>query len=156
RFEALSFKCGDLLVDLSKQRIDGRVIDAFEALGRAVDLPRSIRDLMSGEIVNPSERRPALHTALRAPHSERPAAVRDVIERESLRMADFVERVRDGRWRGFTGRAIRDVVHIGIGGSHLGPELVVEALEAYRTPTLSFRFLANVDGHALDSALDGV
>jgi glucose-6-phosphate isomerase len=156
RFESLSFRCGDLLVDLSKQRIDARVVGALDALGRAVHLPRALTNLMSGEIVNASERRPALHTALRAPHAERPAAVRDVIERESSRMTDFVERVRDGRWRGFTGRAIRDVVHIGIGGSHLGPELVVEALAAYRLPTLSFRFLANVDGHALDAALEGL
>ena len=64
--------------------------------------------------------------------SERPAAVRDSIESELMRMLDCVDRVRDGRWRGHTGRAIRDIVHIGIGGSHLGPELVVEALVARR------------------------
>ena len=156
RFDAFSFRCADLLIDFSKQRIDGRTIGALAALGRAIDLPAALTNLMSGEVVNASERRPALHTALRAPYAQRPAAVRDVVERESGRMADFVERVRDGRWRGFTGCAIRDVVHIGIGGSHLGPELVVEALAAYRAPTLNFRFLANVDGSALDAALDGL
>jgi len=156
RFEAFSFRCADILVDFSKQRIDARVLDSLEALGRAVDLPGALANLMSGAIVNPSERRPALHTALRAPYAQRPTAVRDVVERESERIADFVEKVRDGRWRGYTGRAIRDVVHIGIGGSHLGPELVVDALANYRTPTLNLRFLANVDGSALDAALDGL
>jgi len=156
RFDQFSFRCGDLTVDFSKQRIDDRTTKALEALGRAVELPKALTDLMSGAIVNSSERRPALHTALRAPYAARPAALRDIIERESVRIADFVERVRDGRWRGFTGRAIRDVVHIGIGGSHLGPELVVEALSAYQSSTLAFRFLSNVDGDALDDALRGL
>jgi glucose-6-phosphate isomerase len=156
RFDALSLRCADLFIDFSKQRIDDRVLAAFQALGRAIDLPGALTNLMSGAIVNPSERRPALHTALRAPYAQRPIAVRDVVERESGRIADFVEKVRDGRWRGFSGRAIRDVVHIGIGGSHLGPELVVEALVHYRSPTLKFRFLANVDGSALDAALEGL
>ena len=156
RFEALSFKCGDLLIDLSKQRVNVEVINSLVALARVLDVPGAFAGLMDGAIVNTTERRAALHTALRSPYGSRPTAVRDVVETELVRMLDCIERVRDGRWRGFTGRAIRDVVHIGIGGSHLGPELVVEALAAYRTSTLNFRFLANVDGDAIDSALDAL
>ncbi len=156
RFEALSFRCADLLVDFSKQRIDGASVTALVALARTIGLPGALERLMDGAIVNSSEQRPALHTALRAPYADRPARVRDVIEGELARMEDFVERVRDGRWRGFTERAIRTIVHIGIGGSHLGPELAVEALDARRARTLEFRFLANVDGDAIDSVLYGL
>ncbi len=156
RFETLSFRCGEVLIDFSKQRVNAEVIKSLVELARALDVPDAFARLMDGAIVNSTEHRSALHTALRSPYSERPVEVRDVVESELVRMLDCVERVRDGRWRGHTGRAIRDVVHIGIGGSHLGPELVVEALSAYRTRTLSFRFLANIDGDAIDSALDGM
>lgn len=156
RFETLSFRCGELLLDFSKQRINADAFKSLVELAHALGIADAFARLMDGAVVNPTERRPALHTALRAPYAARPAAIRDAVDKELGRMLDCVERVRDGRWRGHTGRAIRDVVHIGIGGSHLGPELAIEALSAYRSRTLNFRFLANVDGDAIESCLESV
>jgi glucose-6-phosphate isomerase len=153
RFVELSFRCDGLLVDFSKQRLTAEVIRALCALAHRLGLGDALARLMNGDIVNPTERRAALHTALRAPYSLRPAAVRDLIEEQLSRLFAFVGRVHDGSWRGHTGRVIRDIVHIGIGGSHLGPELGVEALVARRQRALNFHFLANIDGHAIAAVL---
>ncbi len=135
---------GGLLMDFSRQRVDDEVIDALIALAEESDLQSAIEDLFEGAVVNPSESRAALHTAMRAPHGKRPEAVADLIEAEQARMLDLARRVRDGRWRGATGKPFSTVVHIGIGGSRLGPELVVKALGG----DLDIRFLSNVDGTA--------
>ena len=153
RFDKLSHRVGPVLVDFSRQRIDQPVLSALLELGKAVGLEAGLAKLMAGEHVNVSEDRPALHTALRAPVEQRPEAQRDDITAGAAQMARFVERVRSGQWRGHTGKPVRDVVHIGIGGSHLGPQLVTEALPA-SGPRL--RFLANVDGHAFQRQLDGL
>jgi glucose-6-phosphate isomerase len=156
RFEQLSFRCEAVMVDFSKQRVTTEVVQSLCALARRLNLGTELARLMDGEIVNVTEQRAALHTALRAPYAMRPAPVRDLIEAQLSRLLDFVTRVHDARWRGHTGRVIRDVVHIGIGGSHLGPELAVEALVACRKRGLNFHFLANVDGHAIAAVLDGL
>jgi glucose-6-phosphate isomerase len=156
RFEQLSFRCDGVLVDFSKQRVTTEVVASLCALARRLNLSSEIARLMDGEIVNATEQRAALHTALRAPYSARPAPVRDLIQAQLSKLLDFIDRVHDGRWRGHSGRAIRDVVHIGIGGSHLGPELAVEALVANRTRALTFHFLANVDGHAISEVFTGL
>jgi glucose-6-phosphate isomerase len=153
RFVELSFRCEGLLVDFSKQRLTTDVVTALCALAHRLRLGDALVRLMDGDIVNSTERRAALHTALRAPYSLRPPSVRDLIEEQLARLLDFVVRVHDGRWRGHTGRVIRDIVHIGIGGSHLGPELGVEALVARRQRALNFHFLANIDGHAIATVL---
>ena len=133
-----------LLMDFSRQRVDDEIIDALIALADESGLEAAIDDLFEGAIVNESEGRPALHTALRAPHTDRPEAVADPIETEQARMLDFAESVREGRTRGVTGKPFAAIVHIGIGGSRLGPELVVRALGG----ELDIRFLSNVDGTA--------
>lgn len=133
-----------LLMDFSRQRVDQEIIDALIALANESGLPSAIQDLFEGTVVNPSERRAALHTAVRAPHRERPEAVADVIETEQARMLDVARHVRDGDWRGATGKPFSTVMHIGIGGSRLGPELVVNALGG----DFDIRFLSNVDGNA--------
>ena len=135
---------GGLLMDFSRQRVDDEVIDALIALAEESGLQSAIDDLFEGAVVNASEGRAALHTAMRAPHGERPDAVADLIEAEQARMLRLARRVRDGRWRGTTGKPFSTVVHIGIGGSRLGPELVVRALGG----DLDIRFLSNVDGTA--------
>ncbi|MDE0451996.1 MAG: glucose-6-phosphate isomerase [Gammaproteobacteria bacterium] len=135
---------GGLLMDFSRQRIDQDIIDALIALAQESDLPSAIEDLFEGATVNASERRAALHTAIRAPHHERPDGVADVIEAEQARMLDVARHVREGDWRGATGKPFSTVVHIGIGGSRLGPELVVNALGG----DFDIRFLSNVDGNA--------
>jgi glucose-6-phosphate isomerase len=114
-----------------------------------------MRALFAGELVNESEARAALHTALRAAPEECPESVRAPIESERQRMLHFAETIRDGRFRGVTGRAITDIVHIGIGGSHLGPALVVDALPGSRRPPRC-HFLANLDGRLVDDVLRGL
>ena len=135
---------GGLLMDYSRQRVDDEIIDTLCALANQSGLQAAIENLFSGGIVNASEGRAALHTAIRAPREERPEAVASLIEAEQQRMFDLARRVRDGRWRGVTGKPFTTVVHIGIGGSRLGPELVVRALGG----DLEIRFLSNVDGAA--------
>ncbi len=156
RFAQLSFEVAGLLVDFSKQRLDEEIVHALLALADATGLDRRIEDLFGGAEVNPTEQRPALHTALRAPLAKRPAAYGEAVEVTLTRMLDFAERVRSGDWRGATGKPINSVVHIGIGGSHLGPELAVKALSGTPGTNPQVRFVANIDRFALDAALIGL
>lgn len=133
-----------LLMDFSRQRVDQDIIDALIALARESGVESAIEGLFEGALVNVSESRAALHTAIRAPHRERPETVADVIEAELARMLAVARRVREGDWRGATGKPFSSAVHIGIGGSRLGPELVVNALGG----DFDIRFLSNVDGNA--------
>ena len=113
--------------------------------------------MFAGEKVNVTEQRPALHVALRAP---RDADIR--VDGENVipnvhavldHLKEFSERVRDGSWVGYAGAAITDVVHIGIGGSDLGPRFVCEALKSYRYSRLAVHFVANVDANDLYDVL---
>ncbi len=140
-FANFSARLGPLLVDYSKQRIDAKVIAALLDFANQSGLTQAIRDLFGGAVVNRTENRPARHMNLRIAGAARP-------------FLEIAEAVRDGRWLGRTGKPIRAVVHIGIGGSHLGPELACQALAP--APALDIRFLANVDGGAVDAALRGL
>ena len=148
--EAFARRVGPVFADYSKERIDGRVCQALVELATESALPAAIADLFAGAHVNATEDRAALHTELRKPDGEAKAEVR----RERERFLHFAEEVRAGRCRGLTGEPIRAVVHVGIGGSHLGPELAVEALGNGDGPEV--RFLANVDGAAVEQALAGL
>lgn len=143
-----------MFIDYSKQRIDAAVMAALIDLAEECGLDDAIQAMFVGEHVNTTEDRPALHTALRAPDGEGPKAVAGLVEAERNRFLTFAEDVRSGRWRGHTGEAISTVVHIGIGGSHLGPELVCQALRPDSDPEI--RFLANIDGDAATRALTGL
>lgn len=138
RFAEFSARLGPLLVDYSKQRIDAEVSAALLDFAEASGLTQAIRDFCDGAVVNRTENRPARHMSLRSAGAAGP-------------FLDLAEAVRDGRWLGRTGKPVRAVVHVGIGGSHLGPELACGALAP--TPALDIRFLANVDGSAVDAAL---
>lgn len=141
---------GGLLMDFSRQRVDGETIELLIALADESGLASAIENLFEGAVVNASEGRAALHTAMRAPHRERPQGVADLIETEQARMLDLARRVREGHLRGATGKPFSTVVHIGIGGSRLGPELVVKALGS----ELDIRFLSNLDGTATTRAFN--
>ena len=154
RFVTYSARLGPVFVDYSKQRIDAEVMAALIDLAEESGLEDAIQALFDGEHVNTTEGRPALHTALRAPDGEGPEAIAGLVEAERDRFLAFAQDVRSGRWRGHTDRAIRTVVHIGIGGSHLGPELVCQALRPDSDPEI--RFLANIDGDAATQALAGL
>jgi len=151
-FEQLSFEAAGLLLDLSKQRLDTEVLQGLLELGNECHLQRRMVELVSGAHINLTEDRPALHTALRAPASDRPA-IAGPVESTMHRVMVLADSIRRCAWRGYTGKSITDVVHIGIGGSHLGPQLVVEALvgKHYRGPNI--HFVANIDAANITKSL---
>jgi glucose-6-phosphate isomerase len=148
---------GDLRIDYSKQLITDETLELLRELAAATDV-FGLRDAMfRGERINLTEDRAVLHTALRAP---RDAVIE--VDGENVvpkvhavldRMADFAHRVRSGEWTGHTGRRIRNVVNIGIGGSDLGPAMAYEALRAFTDRDLTVRFVSNVDGADLHEAV---
>jgi glucose-6-phosphate isomerase len=155
----------DLTLDYSKSSIDDAARDALFALAEAADLDGFRRRLFAGEAVNVTERRAAMHMALRSPaDAGLRAALPDGIDaastlaaRERARMRDFVAAVHDGRKTGATGARFTTVINVGMGGSDLGPRVVTEALTIGRTDALmQARFLANVDFHATAEAIKGL
>ncbi len=157
RFERFSARCGDILLDYSKNRITSETLRLLLELAKESNLSDWIERMFRGERINSSEKRAVLHTALRN-SSDRPVEVdgqdvmpeiRGVLER----METFVRCVRDGEWKGHGGDPIRDVVNIGIGGSDLGPMMVCEALKPYAAQGLDVHFVSNVDGSHIAEAL---
>ena len=149
RVERLSFEAAGIHADLSKHRVTAETVDLLLALARERRVPERRDAMLSGEHVNLTEDRPALHVALRMPRGRSLVVdgrdiVRDVHEVLD-RMASFADRVRSGEWRGHTGDRIRAVVNIGIGGSDLGPAMAHEALRAFGDSDLTVRFVSNVD-----------
>jgi glucose-6-phosphate isomerase len=157
RFERHSREAAGLFVDYSRHALDDATWRALLQLAEAHDVAGRRDAMLRGEPVNKSEGRAALHTALRNRHAATLVVDgRDVladIRRERARAASFAEDVRAGRWRGHTGEPMRDVVHIGIGGSDLGPRMLCQALRPYAAATPSVRFVANVDAAELDAVL---
>ncbi|RPI22234.1 MAG: glucose-6-phosphate isomerase, partial [Acidobacteria bacterium] len=146
-----------ILLDYSKNRMTEETIGLLVALARAVDLPREIERMFGGEKINFTEKRAVLHTALRN-RSDAPVLVdgQDVmpqVRRVLDKMASFSRRIRTGEWKGQTGKPIRTVINIGIGGSDLGPAMACEALRPYTDRRLSVRFVSNVDATHLSEAL---
>ncbi|AVV45592.1 glucose-6-phosphate isomerase [Streptomyces sp. P3] len=157
RAERYVVRVGDLRIDYSKHLVTDETLARLRELASATDVS-GLRDAMfRGERINLTEDRAVLHTALRAP---RDAVVE--VDGENVvpavhavldRMAGFAGRVRSGEWTGHTGRRIRNVVNIGIGGSDLGPAMAYEALRSYTDRDLTFRFVSNVDGADLHEAV---
>ena len=154
RSRALRTEAAGLMFDFSRQQVDLQTLGALVALAEERDWQARREALFAGDPVNTTERAPALHTALRAPAEDQPEAAAHVVPATRERLTAFAESIREGRRTGHSGRAFQRVVHIGIGGSHLGPELVTEALQGADCP-LTFRFVANIDGHAIADALAG-
>ncbi len=152
RFDQLSLRCGNLLLDYSKNRVTPETMQHLMQLARESELDAMRNAMFSGERINFTEKRAVLHTALRAP--VRPALMVEGVdvEREVAkvlgRMQRFVESVHNGSWRGHTGKPIRNVVNIGIGGSDLGPAMVCHALDHYAVENVRVHFVSNLDpGH---------
>ncbi len=151
---ALRVRTDGVLFDFSRQRIDREVLAGLLSLAREREWRLRVRQLVEGAAVNSSEDRPALHTALRSPAGETPPVAEEAAGTLS-QVKRFAEAVQNGSWRGCSGKAIADVVNIGIGGSDLGPRLVVEALQpAGGRPAL--HFVPNIDGHAIATTLAGL
>ena len=157
RFERFGLEVADLFVDTSKQHVTDETLDLLVGLAEASDLAARRDLLFAGGIVNETEGRPALHTALRN-RSGRPVIVegQDVmpdVEAVLAKMRSFALAVRDGAWKGHTGERIRDVVNIGIGGSDLGPAMIAAALDARRAPHLRAHYVSNLDAVQIESVL---
>ena len=157
RGERMTLEAAGWYLDYSKQRVTGETLGLLRALAAATGVAERTAAMFRGERINVTEGRAVLHTALRAPRDKRifvdgRDVVRDVHEVLD-RMANFCERVRSGEWTGHTGRRIRHVVNIGIGGSDLGPVMAFEALKYYSQRDISFDFVSNVDGTHLIEAL---
>jgi glucose-6-phosphate isomerase len=160
RGERLSLQAAGLYLDYSKNRISDETLRLLLALADEAGLRQSIDAMFGGERINRTENRAVLHVALRAP---RGASLRfegaDVVPEVHAvldRMRDFAERVRAGAWTGHTGRRIRNIVNIGIGGSDLGPVMAYEALRHYSVRELNFRFVSNIDGTDFAEAVHGL
>ena len=152
RCPALRSAAAGILFDFSRQPVDLEVLEALLELAEERRWKARREALFAGEPVNTSEDAPALHTALRAPDADQPEPAAQTVPATRQRLMAFAESIRDGRRTGHSGRAFQRVIHIGIGGSQLGPELVTEALRSADCP-LTFHFVANIDGHAIADAL---
>jgi glucose-6-phosphate isomerase len=150
RGQRLAVEAAGLYLDYSKHRVTGETIGLLIALAGEIRLRAKIDAMFRGDKINLTENRAVLHVALRAPRGTSIGVdgedvvpkVHEVLER----MADFSARIRDGSWKGHTGKRIRNIVNIGIGGSDLGPVMAYEALRHYSDRNLTMRFVSNVDG----------
>jgi len=149
-----------LFLDYSKNRITAETLNLLLKLAEESRLRERIDAMFGGEKINITEKRAVLHTALRAP---RDASI--VVDGENVapkvhavldRMADFANRIRSGEWKGHTGKRIRNMVNVGIGGSDLGPVMAYEALKYYADRTMTFRFVSNIDGTDFAEAVLGL
>ncbi len=149
RAEQLSGQAADLHIDLSKNLIDDAVLTDLLALAEQTNVLGQRDAMMAGEVINVTEGRSVLHTALRRPATdELTVAGQDVVadvHAELAKVYAFARRVRSGEWKGYTGKAITHVVNIGIGGSDLGPYMAYEALRTYVQDGLECRFISNID-----------
>lgn len=160
RGERMTAEGAGLYLDYSKNRITYQTIRLLIELAEESGLQARIDAMFRGEKVNITEKRPVLHVALRTPKGTSiyvdgqnvVPQVHAVLDR----MSHFCNRIRAGEWKGHTGKSVRNIVNIGIGGSHLGPMLATEALRYYAVPSLTFRFVANVDATDFAEAVRGL
>jgi len=150
RGERMTLEVGDFYFDYSKNRLTDETIQLLIQLAEQSGVRERMEAMFRGEKINVTENRPVLHVALRAPRD----AVIEVDGKNVVpevhavldKMAAFSDRIRSGEWKGHTGKRIRNVINIGIGGSDLGPAMAYDALRAYSDRNLTFRFVSNVDG----------
>jgi glucose-6-phosphate isomerase len=160
RGERLTLEAAGLYLDYSKNRVTDETLKLLLQLAEEGGLRARIDAMFSGEKINITENRAVLHVALRAPKG---ASI--VVDGENVvpqvhsvldKMSDFSDRVRRGDWKGHTGKRIRNVINIGIGGSDLGPVMAYEALKNYSDRSMTFRFVSNVDGTDFAEAVHGL
>lgn len=149
RAQRYSVSAGDLYADLSKNYLTDDIRAALVRLAEQVGLAERRAEMFAGERINTTENRSVLHTALRCPPDATVAVdgqnVVDDVHQVLERIYGFADRVRQGEWLGVTGKPIRTVINIGIGGSDLGPVMVYEALKAYKAPEIECRYISNID-----------
>ena len=158
RFQRYSLNINDIFFDYSKNRIDEGVIQALLDLAREADIEGWRERMFRGDRINHTEHRPVLHTALRY-FGDDPVMVDGVdvmpeVRGELKRVKGLAEDIRARRWRGATNQPITDVVNLGIGGSHLGPQMAVEALHPYAIHDLNIHFVNNIDENQINNTLE--
>ena len=150
RGERLSLEAVGIYLDYSKNRITDETLNLLVQLAEESGLRTRINAMFHGERINLTENRAVLHVALRSPEAESIVVdgknVVPLVHAVLDKMAAFCERIRNGEWKGFTGKRVRNIVNVGIGGSDLGPVMAYEALRHYSERGLTFRFVSNVDG----------
>lgn len=157
RFDKFSIRFNDIIFDYSKNKIDENVISNLFQLCNEINLKDGIEKMFNGKRINFTENRAVLHTALRKIDDE--PIIKDNINITPLiknvlkQMENFTNQIRNGNWTGYTGKQIKNVVNIGIGGSHLGPAMVCEALKSYSDNKIRIFFVSNVDGADLTETL---
>ncbi len=154
RASTFSLSACDLFLDYSKNHINAETLDLLVQLTKEASLKDKINELFSGEKINNTENRKVLHTALRSPRtsSEEEQAVHGTLKK----MSAFVDKIHSQEWRGFSGKAITDIVNIGIGGSDLGPRMATAALTPFHVSQIKVHFVANVDGADISTCLAGL
>ncbi|MBW6480262.1 MAG: glucose-6-phosphate isomerase [Bacteroidales bacterium] len=160
RVNRFTVKDLDIYFDYSKQRVMGDTMELLTQLANERGLKKKIEAMFSGEKINTTENRAVLHIALRAPKEKSilvdgqdvMPGVHHVLER----MAAFSDKIRNGDWLGHTGKPIKNIINIGIGGSDLGPVMAYEALKHYAPDDMNFRFVSNIDGSDLAEAISGL
>ncbi len=158
RFDQFHIQFNDLLFDYSKHRISKETINLLVRLAKEADVEGWRDRMFKGEKINSTEHRSVLHTALRN-QNDTPVVsdnenVMPKVDKVLKKMRRFSEEVRSGQWKGFTGKAITNIVNIGIGGSDLGPAMVCQALKTYGSKTIRPYFVSNVDGADLSQAIE--
>ena len=157
RFERFSLQLNDILFDYSKNRISDKTMALLLKLAKSCELDNWIQRMFNGDHINHTEDRAVLHTALRN-MSYQPMRVDGVdvmpeVRGELIRVKKLAEAIRTRSWRGVTNQPITDVVNIGIGGSHLGPQMVTEALRPYALHDLNIHFVSNIDENHINDGI---
>ncbi len=160
RGKVYSLQAGSIYLDYSKNRIDDEVFQIFGELFKEIDLRKQIDEMFSGKKINTTENRAVLHSALRDRYSK-DLRVDDInvmaeIAQVLGQMREFAFKIRNGEWTGFTGKPIKNIINIGIGGSDLGPMMAYEALKAYSDRKITVSFVSNIDGTHLAETLRGI
>ena len=158
RFDKYSLKLNDILYDFSKNRINDKTVDLLYQLAKEVEVPKWIKKIFDGEKINHTEHRAVLHAALRD-NGNKPIIldgidIRHEIKDERDKVKLLAEKIRTRQWRGATNQAITDVVNIGIGGSHLGPLMVTEALKSHSLHDINIHFVSNIDENHINDTLE--
>jgi glucose-6-phosphate isomerase len=156
RKDDFSIQFNDLSVDFSKNRIQSETMSLLVELATEVDLKDAIEKYFSGDVINETEERAVLHTALRSNSEDKVLVdgkdIKPQIQKALRKIRAFSNKVISGDWKGYTGKKITDIVNIGIGGSDLGPDMIVEALQYYKTH-LTTHFVSNIDGDHISEIL---
>jgi len=160
RYDKFNSSAAGISLDYSKNRITGETVEKLLNLADAMQLPKAIGEMFNGQVINKTENRPALHIALRN-RSNREIRVEgenitDAVNASLAKMKDFTARVHSGEFAGFTGKKLRTIVNIGIGGSFLGPKVVSDALKPYWNDGYQLAYIANVDGTDFAETIKGL